>query len=210
MDVLGVGITAANPASALSTIDHWIAGGERHYVCFTGVHGVIECQGDPNLTQIHNESGMTLPDGRPMVWAGRFAGVGDIRQVCGPEFLPLLAEHAAERGLTSFLYGGAPGTAELLASCLSERFAGLRVVGTHAPPFRPLSAEERRQEFEMINRANPDLVWVGLSTPKQERWMAGARQELEAPVLLGVGAAFDINAGLMKRAPHWMSTIGLE
>jgi len=145
-----------------------------------------------------------------MVWAGRWAGASGMRRVYGPDLMLALAERAAERGWRSFFYGGRPGVADRLVASLAGRFPGFLAVGAYAPPFRALTAEEDAAISERINAAAPDLVWVGLSTPKQERWMASHVGRLDAPVLLGVGAAFDINAGTLPQAPRWMQASGLE
>ncbi|WP_051944512.1 WecB/TagA/CpsF family glycosyltransferase [Streptacidiphilus rugosus] len=210
VDVLGVGISAVNPRTALEEIAGWVEAGDRRYVCVTGVHGVMESQRDAELRAVHNRSGLTVPDGMPMVWAGRRAGAVGMSQVQGRVLMLDTLALAAERGWRSFLYGGAPGVPELLARRLTERLPGLRVVGAHAPPFRPLTPGEDAEIVERINATGAELVWVGLSTPKQERWMADHRERLTAPVLFGVGAAFDFLAGLKPSAPVWMQDRGLE
>ena len=210
VDVLGVGIDAITMSVAVDQISRWVESHEKHYVCVTGVHGVMESQSDPELLQIHNSSGLTTPDGMPLVWAARWAGVEHVERVYGPDLMLDVCSQAAEHGWTCYFYGGQDGVPEMLADRLSERFPGLKVVGTHSPPFRELSDEEDLLEVERINQADPDLVWVGLSTPKQERWMASHRGRLGARVLLGVGAAFDIHAGLLPQAPRWMQRSGLE
>jgi N-acetylglucosaminyldiphosphoundecaprenol N-acetyl-beta-D-mannosaminyltransferase len=133
-----------------------------------------------------------------------------MRRVYGPDLMLAVLERAAARGWTSFLYGGKEGVPELLAERLVARFPGLRIVGWYSPPFRALTPDEDSAIVERINAARPDLVWVGLSTPKQERWMAAHVGHLVAPVLLGVGAAFDIHAGTLRQAPPWMQRSGLE
>jgi N-acetylglucosaminyldiphosphoundecaprenol N-acetyl-beta-D-mannosaminyltransferase len=210
VDVLGVGISAIDMPMAVAEIERWIDERERHYVCVTGVHGVMESQRDPALRDIHNASGLTTPDGMPMVWSGRLAGADWMRRVYGPDLMLALAERAAARGWRSFFYGGKAGTAERLAERLAARFPGFVTVGTYSPPFRPLTPEEDGAVVDMINAARPDLVWVGLSTPKQERWMAAHVDRLDAPALLGVGAAFDIHAGELAQAPPALQRIGLE
>ncbi len=210
VDVLGVGVSAVNMTTAVEEIAGWIERREQHYVCVTGVHGVMESQRDAELRRIHNASGLTTPDGMPMVWAGRWAGAAGMRRVYGPDLMLALAERAAEHGWRSFFYGGRDGVADRLIAALVARFPGFVAVGSYSPPFRPLSDEEDAAVMERINAARPDLVWVGLSTPKQERWMAGHVDRLDAAVLLGVGAAFDINAGTLAQAPHWMRASGLE
>ena len=210
IDVLGVGISAINRPMAVDEIERWIVEGEQHYVCVTGVHGVMESQRDPALMDIHNRSGLTTPDGMPMVWAGKRAGADHVSRVYGPDLMLDVLERGLERGWRSFFYGAAPGVPEQLAQRLAERFPGLQVAGTLSPPFRALTPEEDDEIVAQINDANPDLVWVGLSTPKQERWMASHVGRVRAPALLGVGAAFDMHAGLLPQAPTWMQDRGLE
>ena len=210
VDVLGVGISVVDMATAVDEITAWIERREQHYVCVTGVHGVMESQRDADLMRIHNASGLTTPDGMPMVWAGRRAGATGMRRVYGPDLMLALSERAAERGWKSFFYGGKEGVPERLADKLAARFPGFISVGCYSPPFRPLTADEDEAIVERINGLAPDLVWIGLSTPKQERWMDAHVGRLDATVLLGVGAAFDIHAGNLPQAPRWMQANGLE
>lgn len=210
VDVLGVGVSAIDLGTAVAQVSAWIETRQRHYVCVTGVHGVMECQADPELLAIHNSSGMTTPDGMPMVWAGRRAGARSMSRVYGPDLMLAVLEQATARGWRSFFYGGGDGVADTLAARMMERFPGLQVAGTHTPPFRELTAAEDEDIVDIINASEAHLVWVGLSTPKQERWMAAHRDRLQASVLFGVGAAFDIHAGLLPQAPLWMQQRGLE
>ncbi|MGH8926397.1 MAG: WecB/TagA/CpsF family glycosyltransferase [Acidimicrobiia bacterium] len=210
VDVLGVHVSAINMAMAVQTFRHWIGNGESTYVCVTGVHGVMECQRDTDLLNIHNAAGMTTPDGMPMVWASKWAGVRDVDRVYGPDLMLEVCRVAADKGWSSFFYGGKPGVADRLAVSLVSRFPGLRVAGTHSPPFGELSPTEDLEITSLINRANADIVWVGLSTPKQERWMAEHRATVNAKVLVGVGAAFDINSGELRQAPRLVQRSGLE
>lgn len=210
IDVLGVRVSSTTFEGALDQVGGWIDDRTPHYVTFTGVHGVMECQADEDLLTIHNAAGMVAPDGMPMVWAARYAGAGPAERVYGPDFVLAFSERAAQRGWRVFFYGGGDGVAETLAARLTERCPGLQVAGTYTPPFRPLEPAERDEVVATINASGADLVWVGLSTPKQERWMAEMRPLLDAPVLLGVGAAFDIHAGNLRQAPSWMQQRGLE
>lgn len=210
VDVLGVGISAINMDMAVEEVRRWIDDGEQHYVCVTGVHGVIESQADPELLRIHNESGLTTPDGMPMVWSAHKAGAAHVDRVYGPDLMLELCGLAVENGWKSFLYGGKEGVPELLAEHLEANFPGLEIVGTHSPPFRELTESEEVEVIDTINAAKPDLVWVGLSTPKQERWVASHVGKINAAALLAVGAAFDFHAGLMPQAPRWMQRSGLE
>lgn len=209
-NILGVGISALTMDLALRVIDGWIARRERRYVCVATVHSVMEAQRDPTLRAILNRSGLTTPDGMPLVWLSRRLGFPHVERVYGPDLLLALAEHGVERGYRHFFYGGAPGVADRLAARLAERFPGIRIAGTYTPPFRPLPPEADAAVVELINGLEPDIVWVGLGCPKQERWMAEHRERLDAPVLIGVGAAFDFLSGAKRQAPRWMQRSGLE
>ena len=210
VNVLGVGVSAITMADALATMDRWIATGVRRYVCVTGVHGVMESQADPSLRDIHNRAGLVTPDGMPLVWLSRLRGHQHVERVYGPDLMLACCEASIKKGYRHFLYGGGPGVAERLATRLHERFADLQIVGMWSPPFRDLTATEEEAMIDRIASSRPDIVWVGLSTPKQERWMARYVGRLPVPVLIGVGAAFDMHAGLKRQAPRWMQRSGLE
>ncbi|RMF26233.1 MAG: glycosyltransferase [Chloroflexi bacterium] len=210
VNILGVGISAINMAIALRIIEGWISRGEPHYVCVTPVHSVMECQRDPELRRIYNASGMTTPDGMPLVWLSRLYGYHHVDRVYGPDLMLALCERSIKRGYRHFFYGGAEGVPERLAARLQSRFPGLIVAGTYSPPFRPLRPDEDEQIVQLINETSPDIVWVGLGSPKQERWMAEHIDRLTAPVLIGVGAAFDFHTGRKPQAPRWMQRSGLE
>jgi N-acetylglucosaminyldiphosphoundecaprenol N-acetyl-beta-D-mannosaminyltransferase len=210
VDVLGVGISAVDPATALGAIRDWIDRREQHYVCVTGVHGVMECQRDEELRRIHNRSGMTVPDGMPMVWASHRAGARTVARVYGPDLMRTTCAEGARRGWRMFLYGSTPEVLTTLTERLERDYPGLLVVGTISPPFRPLTEAERRTLADEIESTEPDIVWVGLSTPKQEREMAALRPLVQVPVLIGVGAAFDLVSGLTRQAPALLQRMGLE
>ena len=210
INILGVNVSAIDMPMALDVIEGWIARRERHYVTITGVHGIIESQADDELRHIHNRAGLVTPDGMPLVWLGRLNGHRHVARVCGTDLMLVLCERSAAKGYRHYFYGGKEGVPDLLKTRLQSRFPGLNVVGTHSPPFRRLTEAEDDRIVETINAAEPDIVWVGLSTPKQERWMAAHVDRLDAPVLIGVGAAFDFHAGLLKRAPRWVQHSGLE
>ena len=210
VNVLGVGISPLTPAHAVATIGGWIARGDRQYVCVSGIHGVMESQRDERLRAIHNRAGMVTPDGMPLVWISRWRGFDHVQRVYGPDLLLACCERSETTGWRHYFYGGDSGVPERLAERLRARFPKLEVVGGYSPPFRPLTAEEDAEVVARINAAAPDIVWVGLSTPKQERWMFEHRARLSAPVFIGVGAAFDFHAGLKPQAPRWMQRNGLE
>lgn len=210
VNILGVGISPLTSAQALATIEGWIAQGERQYVCVSGIHGVMESQRDERLRAIHNAAGMVTPDGMPLVWLSRMKGFKYVERVYGPDLLLACCQRSVTAGYRHFFYGGALGVPEQLTERLQTRFPGLHVVGGYSPPFRALSAAEDADVVRRINAARPDVVWVGLSTPKQEWWMSEHRDRLTAPVFIGVGAAFDFHAGLKRQAPRWMQRSGLE
>lgn len=210
VNILGVKVSAITMGDALVAIERWIRDRTPHYICVTGVHGVMECQRDPELAAIHNASGLTVPDGMPLVWMSHRLGCPWVERVYGPDMMGLATALAAERGYRNFYYGGGEGVADELAEVLQRRHPGLVVAGTLTPPFRPLSPAEDDAIVARINAARPDIVWVGLSTPKQERWMAAHLHRLDAPVLAGVGAAFDFLSGRKSQAPGWMQRNGLE
>ena len=208
--VLGVPISAITMADAVSTIGEWIGARTRNYVCVTGVHGVIESGRDEELSRIHSGAGLVTPDGMPLVWLAHLCGEHHVERVYGPDLMLACCAESLKRGWRHFLFGGAAGVPELLARRLVARFPRLQVCGAYSPPFRALSEDEDRALVERINAARPDIVWVGLSTPKQERWMAAHVGRLAAPALIGVGAAFDFHAGIKRQAPRWMQRSGLE
>ena len=208
--ILGVDVCAINMDDALATIERWIAARTPNYVCITGVHGVIESQANSRLMAIHNKAGLVTPDGMPLVWVSRALGYRRTRRVYGPDLMHALSSLSARRGYTQFYYGGNDGVADLLRQALGAQYPGLQVVGTHTPPFGALTAEEDEAIVAKINAARPDIVWVGLSTPKQEYWMSEHLKRIDAPVMIGVGAAFDFLAGLKPQAPVVMQRNGLE
>jgi N-acetylglucosaminyldiphosphoundecaprenol N-acetyl-beta-D-mannosaminyltransferase len=209
--VLGVRTHAAQIAGVLERMQGWIR--ERsacHAIAATSMHGIVEAQHDPFFKEILNATDLVVPDGMPLVWLGRLHGHGLSRRVYGPDLLLAFCEESASQGYRHFFYGGEPGVTEQLAESLKVRFPELNVVGTCSPPFRPLSAKEDEEMVEMIDRVAPDVLWVGLGTPKQERWMHEHRTRLRVPVMVGIGAAFDMLSGRRKQAPPWMREHGLE
>ena len=209
--VLGVSVNAVQIPDAITWMRQRIEQRQdTSYVAVTGMHGVSESRRDSAFRGVLNSAGLVVPDGMPLVWIGRLRGFGLRRRVYGPELMLEFCRATADLGLRHFFYGGAPGVADALAQRMVERFPGLVVAGTWCPPFRPLSPEEDADVVARINESNADVVWVGLSTPKQERWMHQHRGVLHVPVLVGVGAAFDMHTGRVKQAPVWMREHGLE
>ena len=210
VNVLGVGVSAIDLGQAVAAIEGWIAKGEQHYVCVTGVHGVMESQRDEGLRQIHNAAGLVTPDGMPLVWLSRLRGAAHVGRVYGPDLMLACCACSLATGHRHFFYGGAPWVPEELAAKLRLRFPGLAVAGGYSPPFGPLTSAQDEEIVHRINDAAPDIVWVGLSTPKQERWMHEHVTRVTAAALIGVGAAFDFVSGRKRQAPRWMQQSGLE
>jgi len=209
-DVIGINVSAITMDDAITTIKRWIHDGRREYVCITGVHGVMESRRDPLLRKIHNQAGMVTPDGVPLVYFLHLAGRKRTQRVYGPDLMREMTAVSARHGYRQFYYGGNVGVGEKLRETLVKSTPGLQVAGTFCPPFREMTPEEDRAAVDMINAARPHIVWVGLSTPKQERWMAAHLGRIEAPVMIGVGAAFDFLAGTKRQAPKWMQRHALE
>jgi N-acetylglucosaminyldiphosphoundecaprenol N-acetyl-beta-D-mannosaminyltransferase len=211
VNVLGVGISVIDQDRARTVLFDAVQKGRRGYVAVTGVHGVSEAQRDPILCDILNRALLVTPDGMPMVWMGKLQGHPSIQRVYGPDLMLNLCEHSIVHGFSHFLYGGVPGVAEQLQQKLELRFPDLRIVGTYTPPFRRLNDIELRDLQERVRLARPDFFWVGLSTPKQEHFMAQYMSLLpEATIFIGVGAAFDLLVGRVRQAPRWMQRSGLE
>jgi len=209
-NVLGVGIHVLDMPSAVEFVDTCIASGSRGYVCVTGVHGVMEAQRSAEFREILDRALLVTPDGTPMVWVGRLQKHRRMRRVFGPDFMRGVCASSLKNGYAHFLYGGKPGIAEELRRKLGQWFPGIRVVGTLTPPFRPLNFQEQVQLEETIARLAPDIIWVGLSTPKQERFMAKMIDRLGCKLMIGVGAAFDIHTDKLKDAPGWVKNAGLQ
>jgi N-acetylglucosaminyldiphosphoundecaprenol N-acetyl-beta-D-mannosaminyltransferase len=212
IDILGVGVDAQTLDGALGRIEGWVERREPNYVCITGVHGVMESQKDPELRRIHNDAGMVTTDGMPLVWLSRRAVApgNQVERVYGPDLMGLAFARSEARGWRHFLFGSSPSTLERLRARLHHRFPAANVVGSFSPPFRSFGALEDAAITAGIAASRPDVVWVGLSTPAQERWMAAHVGRVHAPVLVGVGAAFDFHAGTKRQAPPWMQRTGLE
>ena len=210
VNVLGVGISVLNLRTALAAIAQAVQERRKGYICVTGVHGVMESQDDPGFKQILNAAFLCTPDGMPMVWLGKIHGFKEMDRVYGPDLMLDVCRWSEDSGCRHFFYGGAPGIAEQLAERLRVRFPRLNVAGFYTPPFRALAAGEEVQLSETVRAARPDIIWVGLSTPKQEKFMSEYLPKLETTLMVGVGAAFDFHAGRVKQAPQWMQRGGLE
>jgi N-acetylglucosaminyldiphosphoundecaprenol N-acetyl-beta-D-mannosaminyltransferase len=207
--VLGVRVDALQIPEVVQRVERWIEErGPSRYVAVTGMHGISESQRNARFRNILREAGLVVADGTPLVWLGRWHGYSMRRRVYGPELTESFCQATGSK-YRHFFYGGAPGVADELARQLQHRY-GIQVAGTYCPPFRPLTEEEDQSVVREINTADADVVWVGLSTPKQETWMYEHRDKISSPAMFGIGAAFDLNIGKLKQAPAWMRENGLE
>jgi N-acetylglucosaminyldiphosphoundecaprenol N-acetyl-beta-D-mannosaminyltransferase len=211
VDVLGVPLALTDYERTMDWIEATIRTRGKGYICVAATHTVVATQDDPELRAAVKGASLVVPDGQPVVWAMNAFGHNLTHRVYGPDLMAKYCERSARTGARMFLYGGRnQGTLVQLALNLRRRFPGVQIVGGYAPPFRTLSEEEVDAVVTEINHARPDVVWVGIGVPKQEKWMAALRDRLDAPVLVGVGAAFDFHAGLVPQAPSWMQSAGLE
>jgi N-acetylglucosaminyldiphosphoundecaprenol N-acetyl-beta-D-mannosaminyltransferase len=210
VNILGVGVSAVNMELALRQTELLLDQGQQGYVCVTGVHGIMEAQSDDAFRDTLNRSFLTTPDGMPTVWLGRIHGFKHMNRVYGPDYMLGLCERSVTKGYRHFLYGGKPGVAEELGAELTRRFPGLQIVGIYTPPFRPLNADEENDLRSQLEMSQADVLWCGLSTPKQERFMAAYSQRMPVKLMVGVGAAFDLLSGNLSEAPDWMKKAGLQ
>ena len=206
---LGVRVHAIKREQAIAEMQKRIAaGGRGHYVAVTGMHGLSESRKDSRFQNILNRAFLVVPDGMPLVWLARLHQIPLRHRVCGSELMEAFCQTTGGK-FRHFFYGGAPGVADDLATQLAARY-GIKVAGTYTPPFRPLLPEEVERFRNTFRKLRRIFFWVGLSTPKQEKWMAEFGPQLEVPLMVGVGAAFDMNSGRLSRAPQWMQASGLE
>lgn len=210
VSVVGTPLAVTDYAATMSWMDDVIARRGRVSLTAAAVHLVMVAEEDPETRRAVSQA-VAVPDGQPLVWAMKALGHDDASRVYGPELMARYCERCATTGVSMFLYGGRhQGALVELATQLRRRYPGLRIVGGYSPPFRALTDEEEAWVAAEINRSGADVVWVGTGQPKQEKWMASMRARLDAPILVGIGAAFDFHAGLVPQAPTWMQNLGME
>ncbi len=210
-ELLGLPIAMTDYADTMDVMDGMIARDERGWICAVAVHAVMVAQTDPEMRRALVESSLTVPDGMPLVWAANFLGEDLPNRVYGPELMERYSRRCVEKGHRVWLYGGRDqGSLVQLALSMRREHPGIQIVGGYSPPFRELTEEEEDALAAQINASQPDVLWVGIGVPKQEKWMARMRDRLDVPVMCGVGAAFDFHAGRISQAPRWMQERGLE
>jgi len=215
-NITGTNVSATSYDEVVSLVSHWLStatpsrGDRAKYICVTSVHGVVTARHDPKLRQALDGADIVTPDGMPIVWALRSFGATGQQRVYGPTLMLRLCEAASRCGHGIFLYGGRPEVLPVLCENLTARYPQLRILGTYSPPFRQLTQAEHEHAAQVMTDSRADLVFVGISTPKQEKWMAAHSHDFSGKVLIGVGAAFDFHAKRVRQAPAWMQQAGLE
>ena len=208
--ILNVNVSAVNLNTACEVIDGLIRERKQGYVCVAPVSTIVSCQEDEEYCKVINQADLVTPDGMPLVWLAKLKGYSEVNRTYGPDLMRALCDRGQQRGYKHFLYGGTPQTCEKLESFLKEAFPQIKIVGRYSPPFRELTEEENHEISSEISTIQPDILWVGLGSPKQDFWMNKNCGKLRTPVMIGVGAAFDFLSGVKKQAPCWMQRCGLE
>ena len=208
--VLGIEVDALDMKRAIARTRELLAAASSSYVCVAGVHGVMEAQRCPELADAYENAALTIPDGMPLVWVGHWQGHKSMQRVTGPEFMLEVFRRREFTSLRHFLYGGDVGVAQELKAILNRRFPDARIVGVQTPPFRELTVEEEVSLIAHIRAVQPDIIWVGLGCPRQELFMQRYVKLFEAPVMVGVGAAFDYHTGRIRDSAEWVKKAGLQ
>jgi N-acetylglucosaminyldiphosphoundecaprenol N-acetyl-beta-D-mannosaminyltransferase len=206
----GLSIFTGSIADTVRQMGQWIRQKKHAYICVTGAHGVVEAQRESDVMSAHTQAELVVPDGMPLVWMGKAVGYKNTQRIYGPDLLLAVCKEAQRREWKIFLYGTTKGTLQKLKEKLLAMFPRLYIVGEYAPPFRALTTAEDSMIVKTINKVAPQIIFVGLSTPKQELWMQKHVEKLKANTLIGVGAAFDFIAGTKKQAPSWVRRVGFE
>lgn len=209
-DVLGVQVDVLNLDLADTQVQDWVARRKKVYVCVAPVSTVVQCREDEEYRKVVNGAQMVTPDGMPLVWLGRLQGNKDLARTYGPDLMLQICESGLRQGCRHYFYGAIPEVLERLESRLKNQFPNINIVGSFCPPFTKGCQDESAEVLKEINRLQPDILWVGLGSPKQDFWMSRHRDKLDVPVMIGVGAAFDFLSGSKKQAPVWMQRAGLE
>jgi N-acetylglucosaminyldiphosphoundecaprenol N-acetyl-beta-D-mannosaminyltransferase len=208
--IQGVAVDLVDYATVIETIHRWRQQGHQKYVTLANPHTVLLCHRDPEMRAATEQAGMTLPDGIGLTFTATILGYRHRGRVTGPSLMLALCDWGRQHSYRHFFYGGADGVPQRVAERLSAMFPGLIVAGTYSPPFRPQTPQESAETAARIADTKPDILWVGLGAPKQEKWMLANVGKVDVPVMISVGAAFDFHSGNAKWAPAWMRKLGLE
>lgn len=210
VQVLSVAVEAINMETALRRVSDELAARRKGYVCMAGVHGIMEAHRDTELCAIYENASITLPDGMPTVWVGRWHGHRQMERVTGPDLMREVFRRQEFATYTHFLYGGREGVAEELRERFTRQYPWTQIVGTYTPPYRDLTLREEREVIASIRELKPDIIWVGISTPRQERFMHRYLDRLQTTLMFGVGAAYDFHTGRITDAPQWIKSSGMQ
>jgi N-acetylglucosaminyldiphosphoundecaprenol N-acetyl-beta-D-mannosaminyltransferase len=209
--ILGIRLHNVDTADTLEIIDGFIKESGPHQICTPNVDFIVQAQNDSEFFRILNQASLSVPDGMGVVYASRFLGTPIKENVKGRILVVHLCRQAAQLGHSVFFLGGAPGVADQAAQILSHQFPGLKITGTHSPSFRIMEDEEENNRvLEKLNRCHPDILFVGMGAPKQDKWISQNLSKTSIPVALGIGGTFDIISGRIKESPRWMTNVGLE
>lgn len=208
-EIMGVRIAVTDMETTVRRIEEHLDDWRGEYICVANVHTTVTAHDDPSYRAVQNGAVMALPDGGPLSQYSRRKGFAQAARVTGPDLMKEMLRESAQKHYRHYFYGSTQETLDILREKITRNYPGAVIAGMVSPPFRPLSKEEDAAAVAAINEARPDFVWVGLGAPKQERWMAAHQGRVHA-LMLGVGAAFDYEAGNIRRAPRWMQRCNLE
>jgi N-acetylglucosaminyldiphosphoundecaprenol N-acetyl-beta-D-mannosaminyltransferase len=210
ISLFGQKFSSTNIDATVELFEKYIEKKTPHQVCICNVHTTMMAfQNKKTHSHIKSASILTM-DGQPLVWLAKFLGAHNAERVAGPDLMEKACRISTQKGYRHFFYGGADGVPEKIKALFEAKHPGIQIVGAYSPPFRPLTGEEEESVVRLINDSKPDFLWVGLGAPKQEQWIADHINQINAPVQIGVGAAFDFFTGSVQRAPVWMQRVGLE
>ncbi len=208
--ILGVDIDVVNLSLAWERIHRWVTEKTKVYICVVPVSTIISCQENPSYKDVINQADMATPDGMPVVWLGKMFGHKLIERTYGPDLMRNVCRQGVSYQYKHFFYGSTPEVLKKLVARLTKDFPGLMVAGQYSPPFEDQVHPEEESIIGKINQSKADILWVGLGAPKQDFWMVQNRNQINVPVMIGIGAAFDFLSGVKKQAPGWMQRVGLE
>ena len=208
-EIMVVRIAVTDMETTVRRIEEHLDDWRGEYICVANVHTTVTAHDDPSYRAVQNGAVMALPDGGPLSQYSRRKGFAQAARVTGPDLMKEMLRESAQKHYRHYFYGSTQETLDILREKITRNYPGAVIAGMASPPFRPLTEEEDAAAVAAINEARPDFVWVGLGAPKQERWMAAHQGRVHA-LMLGVGAAFDYEAGNIRRAPRWMQRCNLE
>ncbi|MDO9084681.1 MAG: WecB/TagA/CpsF family glycosyltransferase [Anaerolineaceae bacterium] len=209
-EILGVYVSVINLSDAIFIFRQWISDKKNKYVCVTPAHALMDCHQDKRIRNVYNQAGLVTPDGMAVVWILKLLGHKEVGRVYGPDLMNELCRVSLETGYKHFFYGNTVSVLSDLKEKLEEKFPGIQIIGSIAPPFRELTDQEDEEICKRISASGADILWVGLGSPKQELWMYHHQGKIDVPVMIGVGAAFDFLSGNKSQAPRWIQRSGLE